>query len=635
MSEQDNQPRTKFRRVFDATQGLQREKGQGLDPSAYDEESQTIRGVAVATGTPVQNWSVDEVIDMESLRLDLFNDSSPVLYSHDHRDHIGVVVKGSASVIDGVLRCNIRFSKNNEKGRMVFRDYVDGIRTRLSVGADIGEIVDDPDAEKRTNRLMNCEPYEVSAVAMGADPNAGVDRGYNSDSPRNPKPETPNGGENGMSETNPAPTERTFDFDYASDAAEENGLGFEVLNRWKKDKLSNTEIAEDVAKTLREKYKAEEEARAEAARKKEAESKDNDEIHRSKGTRKNRDPNTVQEVVKKATMREALIYAMTGDAPDGEYGEYVQEIERSGGTKNGGVPIHIGQMSVLERAFTGANASGGALVEPTVDSFVDPSLRYASLIEKLGVKRRTLISGKENLPIVSGYTAVTYQDDDNLDNIAETQPAISVVSVSPHTASCKVRISRTLIKTSDRVDTLVLAQDEVMRAFEEKETAILFSGVAGSHEPIGLDTRTGVGSLTIGTAGSPTFSEMLGAYSTVITALRDVGRIGSFAYVCTAAVWQHLRSTVQTAGDSTKIIAAGDAFADGYFEGKPVFILDSLPTHGLFAGDFQSAEIITWGDMEVRVDDTTPEGGGIDFRFYKENDIGIRRPNAFIEGTRV
>lgn len=634
MDEQEIKRRKIFRRPSDALRGLQREDGdkQGLDPDIYNEDTQTIRGVAVCTGTPVDYWWFKEIIDMDSLELDLFNDSAPVLYSHDSRDHIGVVLKNSAKVVDGVLRCDVRFSKNNDKARMIFRDYVDGIRTRLSVGAHIGEIVDEEDTEEETIRLLNCEPYEVSAVAMGADNNAGVDRGYNPDSPRNPKPDNPEPGEDGMSETDP--NEHTFDFLYATRIARENKLPLEVLESWQKANLTRSEILEDVVNRQREAHEAAEKARAEEEQKR----KNEEDTKRAKGKKRKVDPESLEEVAKRASLSDALSLVLARAegkdyTPDGAYGEYFTE--RKDKMKRGGVPVAVAMMPRVKRAFTGGAASGAALVEPSVDSYIDPSLRTANLLDKLGVNRRTLDAGKENLPIVSGLTAVTYQANDNLDSIGETQPGTSAVTVEPHSCSAKVRVSRTLIKTSDVIDPLALTESEVARAFEEKATAVLFNGVAASNEPVGLDTRTGVGALTLGTAGQPTFAELLTGYTTVITALRDVGRIRTFAYVVTAAVWQHLRSTVQTAGDSTKIITTGDGFADGYFEGKPVFILEALPANGLYCGDFSGVEYVTWGDMEVRIDDLTPDGGGVDFRFFVENDYGIRRPNAFVEGSRA
>ena len=604
----------------------------GLDKSNYDAEEQIIRGVAVATETPVDFWWVKEIMDMDSLDLSIFNDSAPVLLSHNSREHIGVVVAGSAEVKDGVLRADIRFSKHNEQSRTIFAELVDGIRTRLSVGAKIDpeNIIDEEDAEEETIRLLNCQPYEVSVVAMGADPKAGVDReGYNPNSPYDPKPATEpeNTGPN-MSETNP--NEQTFDFQFATKTARENDMGLEVLEGWQNSKFSKTDILEDVVSRQRKAAEQKEAERIETEKQKAA----NDELERSKGRRRStKQPETLEDVAKRASLRDALNYALGEGQPKGAYAEYVKE--REGNMRHGGVPLAVVQMPLVHRAFTSAAGSGGSLVSPMVDPYVDPALRTASLLTKLGVNRRTLEAGKQSLPYVSGASSVTYQPRNNLTAINNTQPAITAVTVEPRTASCKVQVSRTLLKDSDVVDPLVVTEEDVLSAFEEKYTAVLFNGVATSNEPIGLDNRTGVGALTIGTAGQPTFGEMLTAYTTVVTALRDAGRVASFAFVITAAVWQHLRSTVQTAGDHTKIIAAGDGFANGYFEGYPIHILEALPTHGLYAGDFRGVEVVTWGDMEIRVDNLTPDGGGIDYRFFSDNDIGIRRTNAFVEGSRV
>lgn len=621
--------------VFRAQEALRE-----LTEDDYDKEEQIIRQVAVATETPVEYSWFDEIMDMKSLELRTFNASAPLLFNHNRADQIGVVEPGTAKVVDGVLRADIRFSKNNPKAREIFQDCIDKIRTHLSVGARIGEFVDEDTAEKDIVRLVDCVPYEVSVVPIGADPNAGIDRAYNLPTPRNID-NLPTKGEEGMSESKT--TERAFNYPYAVKRAKENGFDIEVVERWEEKNLTDLEVAEDVTRLLREARKAEEAKRDEEERKRKAEEEADQEVKRSKGkTRKiDKEPETLESIAARASMADALTFAIerhkqTSYEPDGAYGEYCTELTRRGfKARNEGVPMAVVQAPRIKRAFTGAAATGGALVQPSLDSYVDPSLRYASLLDKLGVSRRSLDAGKENLPYVSGIAAVTYQPADNLDNIAETQPAISTVPVEPHTASALVRISRTLIKTSDVVDPLALTQDEIARAFEEKATTVLFNGASGSNEPVGLDNLTGVNAQTIGTAGEPSFAEMLTSYTTVISALRDIGRITSFHYVVTAAIWAHLRSTFQTAGDSTKIAQAGDGRADAYFEGNPVHILESLPTNGFYAGDFSKMEYITWGDMEVRVDDLTPGGGGVDFRFFVDNDFGVRRSNAFVEGSRA
>src|SRR5690606_20028615 len=105
------------------------------------------------------------------------NNGAPLLNSHrswDLRDVIGVVERGTAKLKGGEGEAEVRFSKR-EDVEPIFRDVQDGIIQNVSVGYRVYryEKIEGGEEEIPVYRATDWEPYEVSAVPMGADDGAG------------------------------------------------------------------------------------------------------------------------------------------------------------------------------------------------------------------------------------------------------------------------------------------------------------------------------------------------------------------------------------------------------------------------------------------------------------------------------
>jgi HK97 family phage prohead protease len=100
--------------------------------------------------------------------------SAPFLLDHDSRNQIGVVESASIDGKEG--RATIRFSKS-ARADEVFQDVLDGIRSKVSVGYRVHQVVlekSDKRTGKDTYRVSDWEPFEISMVSIPADDSAGV-----------------------------------------------------------------------------------------------------------------------------------------------------------------------------------------------------------------------------------------------------------------------------------------------------------------------------------------------------------------------------------------------------------------------------------------------------------------------------
>lgn len=112
----------------------------------------------------------------DNVRLGRLNAGAPFLNSHEFgklSDIIGAVVKGSARMEGGFGFAQVRLSARPEVAGYV-SDIRDGIISNVSVGYRIHAVERDDAREIPVVRVVDWEPLEISAVAIPADPSAGI-----------------------------------------------------------------------------------------------------------------------------------------------------------------------------------------------------------------------------------------------------------------------------------------------------------------------------------------------------------------------------------------------------------------------------------------------------------------------------
>jgi HK97 family phage major capsid protein/HK97 family phage prohead protease len=136
--------------------------------------------LSCASEYPVQRWFGYEILDCspDSVNLDRMNSGAAVLVDHDTADQVGVVVK--AEIKNRKLRATIRFGQS-ARAKEILQDILDGIRKLVSIGYRINKLVSEKvENGVETLRATDWEPYEVSLVAIPADPTVGVGRAMHS-----------------------------------------------------------------------------------------------------------------------------------------------------------------------------------------------------------------------------------------------------------------------------------------------------------------------------------------------------------------------------------------------------------------------------------------------------------------------
>lgn len=154
-----------------------------FNPRSVNLEARTV-DVIWSTGAKVLRGFFDRFweelsMDPKHVRLARLDNSGGLLNSHNTYDlasRIGTIETGTVKIAKGGEGlATVRFSKRADV-EPIFLDVKDGIIRDVSVGYRVYkfEKVEDVTEKIPTYRAIDWEPYEISLVAVGADPGAGV-----------------------------------------------------------------------------------------------------------------------------------------------------------------------------------------------------------------------------------------------------------------------------------------------------------------------------------------------------------------------------------------------------------------------------------------------------------------------------
>jgi len=146
-------------------------------------ENRTV-DLAFSSESPVERFYGAEILshDLGAVRLGRIKDGAPLLMQHSPSRQIGVVASAKIDQ-DKTGRAKVRFSRSAE-AEEIFQDVQDGIRTKVSVGYMVHDMVlEESGDDGDTYRITDWEPLELSLVSIPADNAVGVGRSHT------PKPE--------------------------------------------------------------------------------------------------------------------------------------------------------------------------------------------------------------------------------------------------------------------------------------------------------------------------------------------------------------------------------------------------------------------------------------------------------------
>lgn len=589
------------------------ERSYTFQREAINEESRTVE-VAFSSEEPVERWFGKEILDHspQSVRLGRLSDGGAVLVGHDHDDHVGVVESANIDS-DRRGRATVRFG-NSPLAVEKFNDVKDGILRHISVGYRIHELTlsktgDDGDEYRATD----WEPFEISFVSVPADHTVGVARS-DGDQER----------DIAVIEPEPAPEQNTPEPEETPTIQEERTMPAEktpAVQTNSEELLSAERARINKINELGRKYSLGGEAEKavnEGITLEDFRGIVLDKLNSEHRTDTN--PVTQIDMGKKDVQRYSLLKALraceTGDwSGAGLEREASLAVADALGKEARGfyVPYDVQQRDMT----TGAANAGTELVgtDHLGGSFID-ALRGTNLAMMLGADVLTGLVGNVDIPAADGDG--TYYWIDEGEDGTESDIPTRTVALTPKTIAGAVAVTRRLLKQSDPSVEAMLMRQMQLGASIGIDNAV-FAGVAKG--PTGILKTTGINTVTIATAGKPTWLEAI-ALETACAA--DDALVDNMAYVGHSNVIGHCKGTPRDAGSGLMVMEGGE------INGYKAYRKNGIANTDLLFGNFADLVIGMWGVLDIVADKSTKAAsGGLVMRVFQDVDAQVKRAKSF------
>ena len=580
-----------------------------IDRQAVDEEARTVR-LSFSSEAPVDRFFGVEVLDHnpESVRMGRLNKGAPLLWMHNPDDQIGRVE--SATITNGRGEAVVRFSKN-QRADDFFKDVIDDISTNISVGYRIHkmDVEEDEEEGKEVYRATDWEPHEISLVSTPADISIGIGRELDGEHLTRVYGPTQKTGEHKMSE-------EKIDVQAVRDEAREAVLAEEAariatIQQASKDAPYLRELA-DKAISDRMPLDAFQLEALEAAKRE----------------------------LKVKPVQESVSAPITVDMSNKERSQYsilkAVQAQMSGNWDNAGlersVSDAIGKDTTGfyipmnapwgQRDLTaGTNNQGGFLV-PTdhrAGDFVE-ALRANMVVGQAGATYLTGLTGNVAIPKIATGTAVGWVAEGG--SVTEGQPVFASISLTPKNLVGYVEITRNLmLQSSPAVETVV--QQDITNALAVGMDAAALAGSGSSNQPTGILSTSGIGSVSFGSSGSPTFAEIVAIETEIV---QDNAGATGMVYVTTPALNGYLKTATKDSG-SGRFISEG-----GIVNGYECLHTSSVTANNVILGNFSDLIIAQFGAIEV-LTKVEPATGITTLALHMHTDIGVRHAQSFAKGA--
>lgn len=559
--------------------------------------------IAFSSEEPYERWFGIEVLDHSTSSVDMsrMQNGAPFLLGHNRDDQIGVIISSRIDD-DKVGRATVKFSRS-VKGEEIFRDVLDGIRTKISVGYAVNEMVLESTKDGLdTYRVTNWMPFEASLVSIPADDTVGVGRSADEPQIKIEKKEKVMEPIVGTIETIDEAAVR------AAAQKEEKARIREISAISNKFKM--TEAMKDAAI----------ESGISVAQFREQVL---DSIERNQETVKTA-IGMKQEDVKRYSLFKAIRAAAHNKWEDAKYElECSQKVAEQLGKDARGfyVPWEI-QRAAMGTATAAGITDGGALVgtDHMGNQFID-ALRAESVIGRLGARFMTGLVGDVDIPKLTAG-ATFYWLAEGAD-VTDSTGTLASVTLSPKTIAGSVPMTRRLLKQSDPSVEAIIRNDLIVGAALAIDTAVIAGTGSANSQPTGIIGTSGVNTVIIAdtTDCVPTFPELVQFETAVAT---DNALRGNLGYLTTPAINGALKSTKTDAGSGIMVNT------NGVSNGYPIVGSTLVPSKRVIFGNFNDVIIGMWGVLDVQVDTAAlAASGGLVLRVFQDVDVAIRHAESF------
>jgi HK97 family phage major capsid protein/HK97 family phage prohead protease len=608
-----------------------------FDRTKVDVAARTVE-MSFSSELPYARWWGTEILDhsKDAVNLSRLNNGGALLVNHNWDDQIGVIEKAWVDGDKG--RATVRFSRS-ARGQELLQDVQDGIRTLVSVGYQIDEMrLESTKDDTDTYRVEKWTPYEISFVAVPADPSVGVGReheqgpthavrvhrpgsaspppqGTSKRSNTMPEVQVQENAPAGASAESVAVQLTALEMENKRKAAivnlcRANKLDERIERRWIESGADMHEVSEGILAVLAER------------------GKDDSTSLASLGlTRKETQRYSLMNALR-ASQNKSWIKAGLELECNKAISERLHKLPRA--ETSFFVPLDIlmsdrGQ----QRDMTAAGVSGSNYMIGTDNqpgSFID-LLRNTSVGLRMGVTRLSGLVGNVTIPkMTAGNTAYWLADETT--QITESQPTIGQLALAPKNVAALTELSHQLMQqSSPDAESLVL--NSIARDIGLAVDVGILRGSGASGQPTGIANTGSIGAFT-GT--SLAAAGLLDAQADVASANALNPGCG---FVTTPAVAALLMARPELPTTGTDRMWKGNMQMGSIFD-FPAMSSAQMSSATMLFGWWPSVVLAEWGVLELMTNPFSDFTRGLTaVRGWYTCDVGVRYPGAWSYSSSI
>lgn len=588
---------------------------------ALDTESRTL-DISFSSEQPVQRWYGMEILGHEpgECDLSLLSDGAPFLMNHDTLDQRGVIE--SSSLQDGRGVATVRLSRN-PKGEELLTDMQDGIRTKVSVGYRVLEMIHVKRDASGMDwfRATKWQPYEISSVSVPADKTVGVGRADDTEQQttitiqlREGTMEDENEVTLDQQHRSTAGTQTTTQSTAQPDpVASERTRAHEITEMGRQFGMSD-----EAAAAVRDGVSV---AQFQGAVLKAVHEK------RVKPVSTNMNLDLSESEVRRYSLTNAIRAQITGDWKKAGFEREVSiALAQQSGKDVRGFMVNYQVLAGLgKRAANqsvGVAGQGGELVATELWSqeFIE-LLRPNAVAASLGVRFATGLVGNVDIPKQLTGGSFYWVDEDAAPG--QSGATFGVVKMSPKTIAGATQITRRLM-TQSSPDIDMLIRDDLLKGLGLAMDKAIYLGSGSGAEPLGIVNQTGVQAVPVTAWDWATIV----AFETLVAEANGSGN--SMAYLSRPSLRGTLKTTPKVAGQAVFLHEGGEV--NGYRHETTTQML----ANAMLFGDHSQAMVGLWGALDLVVDKAAKaDSGGTVLRVFQDADVAVRQPKAFAYGIKA
>ena len=541
---------------------------------------------------------------------------APLLVDHDMADQVGVVEQIEIGS-DRVARARVRFGKS-KRAEEIWQDVVDGIRSNVSVGYVINEMVQDGKrGDREVFRATSWTPLEISIVSIPADTSVGVGRSIVA-AESHPKIEVkPMSEDINVVRDDAAKAERSrvaAILDLATrhnqrefgEAAIRDGASLDQFRGALLDKVGSKPLHVNNEVGLSDK-----------------------------------------EVRNFSFVRAIRALSNPQDRRAQEEAAFEFDASRAAAAKEGrdsrGIMIPA---DVLYRDLTTSTASGTSKAGNTVatdllaERFIDV-LRNRMVLNTLGAQFLTGLQGNVAIPRKTSAADVYWVGENSAPTESTNKPAFDQVTMSPKTLAAYVDYSRRLMLQSS-LDVEAMVRNDLATSIAVAMDGAAVAG-SGTNRPTGVLNTSGIGSVTLGTnGGAPTWAMVTNLVKEVEV---DNALNGAAAFLTNGQVKAKMANTPRQASGVEGNFILGPDIANLF--GYPLITSQQVPSDlskGSASGTLSAMIFGVWSDLlvgqwsgiDLMADPYTGSNAGtVRIVAFHDCDFAVRHPESFAECNEI